>query len=93
MTPDKILTISYYADLFIKGGIAIGISIVGWHFRSIEEDLGSLKIQMNDKAVRLSVTENTESYLTKQVDRLVEFNQVQNEKLDKILIVASSQRR
>lgn len=81
MTPEKILTASYYVNLFIKGVLALCVAVAGWNFKNINGKIDDLQSQHSVDNARLSVVESTNMLFAKQLDRV-------EGKLDRILEIA-----
>lgn len=81
MAPEKLLQLQGFADLVVKGVIAIAVAVAGFHFKDINTKISDLERHDGEKAVKLAVTEAAVSGMSKQMERM-------EGKLDRILDIA-----
>lgn len=70
MSTDKLISASYIFDMVIKGFIAIVVTVGGYHFKEVTEDIKELKSQNTSKETRIAVIESAIPSLSKQIDRI-----------------------
>lgn len=71
-------TFTYWLDLFIKGGIAVAVSLSGWAIKTFSDRLAVVEQQDNQKSVRLSIVEENQRFQSNQLTRI-------DGKLDRLL--------
>lgn len=70
MTSEQVLNVQHWMDLVIKGSIAVGISVAGFHIKRVGDDIDQIKKEVGQHQSDIMVLQSRHTTLDARLERI-----------------------